>query len=240
MIEKKLIKRLDPINITITTMSNCLIGGNQHSYQIGGIDECTAMNSKKEPIITASSFKGVVRNLFIQESDFVDFTVVTELYEKFFDEMYKQIKNMGTNDNINILEEIESIKNEITVKYLFGVEGYSNSPKLMFSDLCVCDNQEKDYFNIETKNTIKQDINNNEIQLSSNPRTYKTIKQGVLFKGEINFYKFNLFNKIGITDEEIKQVIELVKEQLLKFNSGIYRIGNSKSRGYGKIKLEVE
>lgn len=233
-------EKIKPINITISTLSNCLIGGAQDNYKIGGVDKCTAINSNGEPIITASSFKGVTRDLFINEVDYEDFSCVTDIYSSFFQEKYNEIKNMQRSDDTEkLLVDIEKIIHEVSVKYLFGVEGYSNSPKLMFSDLTVCENPDKDYFNIETKNTIKHEEINNEIQLSSNPRTYKTIKQGVKFKGEICFYKFNLFKHIGVSDEKTNQIVELIKQQLLKYNLGIYRLGNSKSRGYGKIKISV-
>ena len=36
-----------------------------------------------------------------------------------------------------------------------------------------------------------------------------------------------------------KEIKEFIKEVVLRFNDGIYRLGNSGSRGYGKIQVEV-
>ena len=61
----------------------------------------------------------------------------------------------------------------------------------------------------------------------SNPRTYKAVRKGMEFDGEIEFYHF---------DEEICQKCKkYLIQNLEKFNDGIYRLGGSKSRGYGKF-----
>lgn len=238
-------RTIEPIKINITTLSNCLIGGAQQSYQIGGIDECTAINSNGEPIITASAFKGVTRNLFINESESsTSLDIIIDSYKKYFDYLIQEIDKSNSDEREKIKVELQNKRDEVSIKYLFGVEGYANSPKLMFSDLHViktkrCENK-AEYFNVETKNTIIQDKQKDgRVIVSSNPRTYKTIKQDIVFEGEISFFKFNLFSNIGISDENIVLIKEFVKEHLKIFNHGIYRIGNSKSRGYGKIQLEI-
>lgn len=70
---------------------------------------------------------------------------------------------------------------------------------------------------------------------ASNPRTYKAARSGLVFEGEIRLYKMNtLFeNDKGLCERYIIY-------NLMKFNEGIYRLGNSKSRGYGKIEVMIE
>jgi hypothetical protein len=85
---------------------------------------------------------------------------------------------------------------------------------------------------IDTKNSLEE-INGD---ILSNPRTYKVIKPGVKFEGVIRFY--NPFSKEdGEIEAEIK---EELKCALNMFNSGIYGIGNSKSRGYGQITVDFD
>lgn len=78
------------------------------------------------------------------------------------------------------------------------------------------------------KNTIDTRGNAPE----SKPRTYQTARSGIVFEGEIRLYKME---KLG------DQAGELCKEYLIynlkKFNEGIYRLGNSKSRGYGRVEI---
>ena len=71
----------------------------------------------------------------------------------------------------------------------------------------------------------------------SNPRTYKVIKPGVEFEGIIRFYNPFSIEKIDSSKKKLikKELIEVLEE----FNLGLYRIGNSKSRGYGQIKVEI-
>ena len=55
--------------------------------------------------------------------------------------------------------------------------------------------------------------------------------EGMEFDGEIEFYHF---------DEEICQKCKkYLIQNLEKFNDGIYRLGGSKSRGYGKIHVSI-
>ena len=77
----------------------------------------------------------------------------------------------------------------------------------------------KKCFSIDAKTSI--DCSGTEPK--SNPRTYKAVRKGMEFDGEIEFYHF---------DEEICQNLE-------KFNDGIYRLGGSKSRRYGKIHVSI-
>ena len=87
---------------------------------------------------------------------------------------------------------------------------------------------------IDTKTCIEE-VNGNII---SNPRTYKVIKPGTKFEGIIRFY--NPF--FIVNEDEIKKIEAPIEKELrdaLKmFNKGLYGIGNSKSRGYGRIRVE--
>ena len=82
-----------------------------------------------------------------------------------------------------------------------------------------------------------EEVNGNII---SNPRTYKVIKPSTKFEGIIRFY--NPF--FIVNEDEIKKIeapIEKeLKDALRMFNEGIYGIGNSKSRGYGQIRVDFD
>ena len=90
----------------------------------------------------------------------------------------------------------------------------------------------KKCFSIDTKTSINCD----GMEPKSNPRTYKTAKIGLEFEGEIELFRFQsqYFDKKAI--EECKSYIIY---NLKKFNEGVYRLGNSKSRGYGKICVSI-
>ena len=56
-----------------------------------------------------------------------------------------------------------------------------------------------------------------------------------MFEGEIRFYK------IGLLGEDAEELCKnYIIFNLLKFNEGFYRLGNSKSRGYGKVQVLME
>lgn len=83
----------------------------------------------------------------------------------------------------------------------------------------------------------KPSIENNKIEIKSNPRTYKTARKGLVFEGEIELYRF----ESELPDEDtITLCKRFIISNLEKFNEGVYRLGNSKSRGYGKIKVFLE
>ena len=120
--------------------------------------------------------------------------------------------------------------NEVSPEYLFGIKGFNNTPKLLFGDLLLCSEfrDKKTCFSIDMKNTIDTRGNAPE----SRPRTYQTARSGIVFEGEIRLYKMEKLDD---------QAGELCKEYLIynlkKFNEGIYRLGNSKSRGYGRVEI---
>jgi len=100
----------------------------------------------------------------------------------------------------------------------------------MFSDLYLMEESIKagNYFSIDAKNSI------NDETLVANPRTYKVARQGLIFEGVI---RFRNFAKLGCREDEVqKYVFEQLKTA---FNDGFYRLGNSKSRGYGHVEVKV-
>ena len=112
---------------------------------------------------------------------------------------------------------------------LFGIREFNNTPKLLFNDLRLKAEYRdlKKCFSIDAKNSI----DSNGTEPKSNPRTYKTARTGLVFEGEIEFYQFD---QAGF---DVEQCRRYIMRNLEKFNDGIYRLGNSKSRGYGKIRV---
>ena len=86
------------------------------------------------------------------------------------------------------------------------------------------------YSIVDTKNNLEE----KDGEILSNPRTYRVIKPGVEFEGTVRFYN-QLEESKGI-ETTIKEELE---EVLKEFNNGLYGIGNSKSRGYGQVKVEI-
>lgn len=229
-------EKIEGIQLKITTRSNCLIGGAVPSYRIGEIDQCTALDEEGRPKITASAFKGACRNMFENEKDIAS---AEKIYRRYFDYIQKKIEERNIKEEIKKekIKEIQELKDRSSISYLFGINGYNYAPKLLFSDFYVINEREnKNYFSIDHKNTIEEDEKG--FAIMSNPRTYKTIRNGISFKGEILTYRFGEFEKAGIRKEEILQFMKEIKKSLKKFSDGIYRLGNSKSRGYGKIQID--
>lgn len=233
------------IIVEITTKSGCLIGNQTSSFSIGGVDQMTTVDEKGYPIIHGSAFKGAFRNI-IRENQWQQGYM--ENTSKYLDELFKSIlekynkipdkeKNEKLKKLISNIEKYNEKDNKkVKQEYIFGVEGINNMPRLYFTDFRVKYKRKsiEEFFLIDTKTSITVDEKNNEIM--SNPRTYKIIKPGITFEGKIRFND-NYFLGEKVSLNEIKNEIE---EELLKFNKGIYGIGNSKSRGYGEIMVEVK
>ena len=83
---------------------------------------------------------------------------------------------------------------------------------------------------IDTKNNLEE----KDGEIFSNPRTYRVIKPGIEFEGIIRFY-----NPLDVSQKLERKMKKELKEVLKEFNNGLYGIGNSKSRGYGQIKVEI-
>ncbi|MEA4845906.1 MAG: RAMP superfamily CRISPR-associated protein [Clostridiaceae bacterium] len=226
------------IKLKIKTLSNLFIGGEPVSFEIGGIDQQTTVDQEGFPCIRASSLKGALRA--VVQGDYSNMAErISQLYAAYLK------KERETNwERIQELvqegEALERIKKRylevdegLSPDYLFGIKGFNNTPKLLFSDLLLCNEfrDKKTCFSIDMKNSIDT---NGDAPIS-NPRTYKTARNGLVFEGEIRLYKIELLG------EKAKELCKrYIIYNLMKFNNGIYRLGNSKSRGYGKVEMIIE
>lgn len=227
---------MERIKLELTTLSNLFIGDTPSSFEIGGIDQYTKTDFHNKPLIPASSLKGVLRRIISDmESDGTAEEIAKAYKDYFKDLKEKNIRNLEkVADKIEperkkgINDRFEKTIEEASAEYLFGVQGFNDAPKLIFNDLVVKEGQEeRELFSIDSKNRI--DVV--EDQLSAKPRTYKTVRPGVVFTGDILLYRME---RLGI-----KGIREFVENSLLEFNSGIYRLGGSGSRGYGRVRIEV-
>lgn len=223
------------IKVKIETKSNCLIGNHTQSFSIGGVDQCTTVDNDGKPLIQASAFKGSTR--FIVKSEGSDMEETKKIYKNYLEDLLKKYEKRKLENNLNsqnleeIINKIKECINDLKPEYLFGIEGINTTPRLYFSDLKVVDGRKntEEYFIIDSKTAILEDGD----EVVSNPRTYKAIRPGVKFEGEIILRDFKNF-------VDIKKIAAELVEKLELFNDGYYRMGNSKSRGYGKISIETE
>lgn len=223
---------MNKIEYIIETYSNCLIGNQTESFSIGGVDQATTIDEKGNPMIHASSIKGALRNMVREEDNKMKKT--KELMKKILEDIrnkYEQLeKDVQQIDAVRkIIKKIDSLCNEpIKAEYIFGIEGINNMPRLFFSDLRLSNPKERnEYFAIDVKNVLEEKEN----EIISRPRTYKVLRPGVKLKGYISFQGFEKYNKL--LEESVKEL----KDILLLFNEGVYGLGNSKSRGYGQVKV---
>ena len=228
------------IKIKLTTMSSCLIGNQTESFSVGGVDQSTTVDENGNPIIHGSAFKGAFRNIVREREKMSEEITATRDYVKLLIEKtltkYQAIEEKTEKINKMLANLEEKAKNP-KAEYIFGMEGINGMPRLFCSDFRVPINQDKskeDYFLIETKNSLEE----KEGEIFSNPRTYKVVKPGVVFVGTIQFYN-PFFEKSEDEAEKLKNMKNELKEALMAFNDGIYGIGNSKSRGYGQVQVEI-
>lgn len=232
------------IKVTITTKSNCLIGNQTGSFSVGGVDQATTVDEKGLPIIHGSAFKGALRNIVRENEAEMENTLayvkcILEDLEKRYKEISKNSSSPQKDKIDKIIGKIGKYKEEPKAEYIFGVEGLNGLPRLFCTDFCVTNTSEdknkrniNKYFSIETKNSLEESGN----EVISQPRTYRVVKPGVCFEGVLTF-RDTYFNN---SEEELQEIREELKKQLAKFNQGFYGIGNSKSRGYGRIEIECE
>lgn len=221
------------IKIQITTKSNCLVGANIENFSIGGIDQSTTTDTNGKPVISASSFKGTLRNI-IREND-EKMLNIKELIKNSLEELLKKYEKVPeTEKTKKIVDKIKSYSLNPKAEYIFGIESLNNMPRLFFTDFYICDdeNQEKNnYFIIETKNSLEE----KDGDIISKPRTYRVVRPGIRFQGKISFHN-PYFTQNNI---KLDSVVNELKIALDLFNHGIYRLGNSKSRGYGLIEVKI-
>ena len=232
------------IKIKLTTESCCLIGNQTESFSVGGVDQSTTIDENGKPIIHGSAFKGALRNIVREQEKKEGQMEKIKMYVKC---IINKILEKYQSEDIVKTEKIEKLisnlenkvnSNELKAEYIFGMEGVNGLPRIFCSDFRVIEseNKKEDYFLIDTKTCIEE-VNGNII---SNPRTYKVIKPGVEFEGIIRFYNpFFIENEDEIKKIEAPIEKEL-KDALRMFNEGIYGIGNSKSRGYGQIRVDFD
>ena len=227
---------MERIKIELTTLSNLFIGDTPSSFEIGGIDQYTKTDFYNKPLVPASSLKGVLRRIISDMESDSAAKEIAHAYEKYFSDLEEKNKEnlkraaekIEPERKEGINERFAKTIREVSAEYLFGVQGFNDAPKLIFNDLIVKEGQEeRELFSIDSKNRI--DVV--EDQINAKPRTYKTVRPGVVFTGDILLYRME---RLGI-----KGIREFVEKSLLEFNSGIYRLGGSGSRGYGRVRIDV-
>lgn len=227
---------LNTIYIRLETLSPLFIGGSPIPFEIGGIDQQTATDSYKHPCIPGSSLKGMHR-LIVREDSNDMAKEISNMYHSYLEKVesnnldfIEQRYKDEPEARAKILQKYTTAKKNVSAEYLFGLESFNNTPKLLFSDLLLCREsiEKADFFSIDMKNSI--DVSGEAPR--SNPRTYKTARSGLVFEGQIQLYKIE---ELGKTAKSICE--NYIKYTLMKFNDGVYRLGNSKSRGYGKVKV---
>ena len=133
------------IKVTVTTCSNLLIGGSPVPFEIGGIDQWTAVDSDGFPCIPASSWKGALRMIVKEDAErgeTEDAQAITRFYQAFLKREWKEneqrIKQLWGEETEGI-ERVHArydraIKNASPCD-LFGIREFNNTPKLLFNDL---------------------------------------------------------------------------------------------------------
>jgi len=219
----------------VETLSNLLIGGATLPFEIGGIDQHTVVDQEGFPYIPGSSIKGSLRTI-IRDDESNMAKEITDLYISYLKEKWAEdwkliqefVKEKEKLDRIETV--YKKVLRDASAEYLFGIEGFDHTPKLLFEDLLLIPElrNKEICFSIDMKNSISIGAEKPE----SNPRSYKTARSGLVFEGVVHFYRLGF---LGGNAEDLCRAF--IIENLKKFNSGIYRLGNSKSRGYGKIKV---
>ena len=218
---------MERIDIRITTKTNLFIGDTPSTFEIGGIDAVTKTNYQGFPMIPASSFKGVLKRIMrdMEASGNPQAKNIENVYRKYLSKLCQENEERMKTLNNNIEEERIARMAERFKKAIADA-----SPKLIFQDFIPVEEMaQENYFSIDSKNTIIDSALDNSLR--SLPRIYKTVRPGIVFSGNILTHRMELLE----TDE----VEEFIKSAVLEFNDGIYRLGNSGSRGYGRIETEI-
>lgn len=202
------------LKIEVETMSGLYIGGIPQGYSLGGVDMITATQNDV-PYIPGSSFKGALREICRDHAN----DKIVAIYDKYLDKLPGVNKDevIGTGIPMHL--------------YVFGIQGINRSPKLVFSDLTLPNDFQKKMpmlFSRESKNTITEA----DGKIAANPRTYKVAASGLTFIG----YAWSR----GFADtQQAETVCNYIINMAKKFNNGEYRLGNSKSRGYGHVEVKI-
>lgn len=134
------------IKIRVKTLANLFVGGNPRPFEIGGIDQWTAVDEEGFPCIPASSWKGAIRAI-VQADDSDVAKEIAKWYEEMLEaekqEAQKWIEKLCSEERQrDYQEEKERIEKRYTEAidaasacYLFGIREFNNTPKLLFNDL---------------------------------------------------------------------------------------------------------
>jgi CRISPR-associated protein Csm3 len=225
------------IRYHIKTLSNLFIGGAPAPFEIGGLDQSTVCDPDGFPYIPGSSIKGTLRAL-AERDESPEGERIKELYSAYLKRIRerdaKPIEEIEKEKEAleRIKERFEKAIEDASAAYLFGIKGFNDTPRLFFGDLLLCkeDRKQANCFSVDMKNTIvyKDD------KPVSNPRSYKTARSGLVFEGEIRLYKME---SLGENAAELCR--SYIIDTLLKLNGGFHRLGNSKSRGYGRVEAKT-
>ena len=225
--------QMKEIKFTIHTLSNLLIGGNESGFIIGGIDQHTVRDHNGYPYIPGSSFKGVFRKI-VRDDNHED---ISKIFKDYKDELINKAKEASKNLDlkVEVLKFTKELEKgiESDSEYMFGSNGYNQSPQLLFSDIHLTKESiaAGNHFSIDAKNLVEE----KDGELTAKPRTYKVARRGLTFTGTIRFRNFD-----KLDDKDKATVENYIKCQLDKvFDGGFYRLGNSKSRGYGHVEVKV-
>lgn len=226
------------ISISVTTRSNLFIGGTPTTFEIGGIDQYTVTDYQNKPYIPGSSLKGNVRNI-VRDLSSDEITIpLNKMYQAYCRTLCQEAegslpRKIDTDTKCYLDKRMKEMEKKSSAEYLFGIEGFNQTPKLLFSDLKMVEARDGMIFSIDSKNSIKEEDNN----LSAIPRIYKTVAPNVVFQGEILFQHLQ---KMENPDLFIQEAEKLLKECFNLLTSGYYRLGNSGSRGYGRVEIKME
>lgn len=227
------------ISFTITTKSNLFIGGTPTTFEIGGVDQYTVTDYEGNPYIPGSSLKGTLRSIVRDLSDDTATDALNKMYQEYCVQLTEEAQSkLPPSLNEDEKKRFEKRQNEInencSAEYLFGIEGFNQTPKILFSDLELVNAGQPTIFSIDSKNSVTKSEDN---QLSAVPRTYKTVAPNITFQGEILFqYAQKMSDVAGFIEEAEK----LLDECFHLLSSGYYRLGNSGSRGYGRVDIQVK
>jgi CRISPR-associated protein Csm3 len=227
------------ITISVTTLSNLLIGGNESGFVIGGIDQHAVIDHEGRPYIPGSSFKGALRKIVREDND-ERISKIFKVYKQYLVRFAEESKKNGVEVDVESFRKELEKGVESDAEYMFGIAGYNQSPKLMFSDLYLDEEKsnvdKENYFSIDAKNSV------DEKTLVANPRFYKVARKGLVFTGTIRFKNFEKLNKLNSDKLNVKEnelQVYVIQQLENAFKDGFYRLGNSKSRGYGHIQVKV-
>ncbi|HJA30301.1 MAG TPA: CRISPR-associated protein Csm3 [Candidatus Eisenbergiella pullicola] len=227
------------IKVRVKTLANLFIGGAPRPFEIGGIDQWTAVDEQGFPCIPASSWKGALRAIAMRDMG-EEAMEIGRWYAEFLErertqnrERLQEIFQKDQEAKERIEKRYEEAIRQASACALFGIREFNHTPKVLFDDLRLIDacRELNSCFSIDTKTEIRTAGS----EPRSNPRTYKAVKKGMVFEGNMELYGFEKFG-----EEKAEKCREYLMNIALQFNKGIYRLGNSKSRGYGKVDVSVE